>query len=57
MPQFRPPAGNLLAPRELHTLRCFLLGVRDPEAVQSLWDEEEAKRKAADPKGKRKKRR
>jgi hypothetical protein len=52
-------AGKKVTWRQLHQYRCFLLGIRDPETVALLWNEQEVKRRAAAPpkKGSRRDRR
>ncbi len=51
-----PPMGAQGSPRQLFDYRMFVLGIRDPEDVERLWQEAEAKR-AADPKRGKKRRR
>lgn len=42
-----------VTPRELHEYRMFLLGIRDPETVQRLWEEEQELLKQVLPKTRR----
>lgn len=36
--------GRPMSGRKLFAYRMFLLGIRDPETVERLWQEEKAKR-------------
>jgi hypothetical protein len=42
-PTYRGKLGRMMSDREQHEYGCFLLGIREPETVEALWAEKQAK--------------
>jgi hypothetical protein len=54
---FSKPPGPKVTPRRAHVARCIELGITEPEDIERLWAEAQAKREAAAAKQKGKKKR
>lgn len=45
-PVFMGTGAKVPAPRAIHDLRMYMLNIRDPETVETLWREQEERLKA-----------